>query len=346
MAGQLAFAVGYTGAVALIIDRAATGAATPGDVLMAVTLAAQVNGQVAGMAESGGAFARIVRSARRFLGVLDYADSHRPGAAGPAATPESLRQGISFENVTFTYPDVAEPALEQVTFTLPARGVVALVGENGAGKTTLIKLLFRMYEPDSGSIKVDGVDLGRFDPLEWRGQLTGAFQDFVRFEFTIGESVGVGDLPHVHDESAVRFALKRAGAEELAEIGNEGLDTQLGRTWAEGIDLSGGQWQKLALARSLMRPSPLVTVFDEPTAALDAETEHALFERFAAASRDEISRGMITLLVSHRFSTVRMADLIIVLDEGKVVEVGSHEELRAAGGYYSELYEIHAQSYR
>lgn len=346
VAGQLSFAFGYIGAVALIIDRAATGAATPGDLLMAVTLASQVNGQVAGMAESGGTLARTVKSAKRFLGVLDYADAHRPSKTSVTTVPDTIHDGIMFEGVSFSYPDAAGTALEDVTISLPAGAVVALVGENGAGKTTLVKLLFRMYEPDAGSIKVEGVNLGDFDPTEWRAHISAAFQDFVRFEFTIGESVGIGDLSRIHDESAVRSALERAGAEELLVIGNDGLGTHLGRTWANGIDLSGGQWQKLALARSLMRNNPLLLVFDEPTAALDAETEHALFERFAAASREEVSTGMITLLISHRFSTVRMADLIVVLHEGRVQDVGSHDDLVRRGGLYAELYQLQAGAYR
>ncbi|MBW3587957.1 MAG: ABC transporter ATP-binding protein/permease [Actinobacteria bacterium] len=344
VAGQLAFAVGYVGAVALIIDLAARGAATPGDVMMAVTLAAQVNGYVAGMAESGGTFARTVKSAKRFLGVLDYADAHRPKKT-TVTVPATIRDGIVLEGVTFTYPDAAEPALKDVTVKLPAGSVVALVGENGAGKTTLVKLLFGMYEPSAGSISLDGVDLDDFDPTDWRAHTSAAFQDFVRFEFSIGESVGIGDLPRVQDESAVRSALHRAGAEELIKVGDDGLETPLGRTWANGIDLSGGQWQKLALARSLMRRNPLLLVFDEPTAALDAETEHALFERFAAASREEVSTGMITLLISHRFSTVRMADLIVVLNQGKVEDVGSHDDLVLRRGLYAELYALQAGAY-
>ena len=344
--GQLFFAGGYIGAVALIIDGAARGTASPGDVLMAITLAAQVNGQVAGMAESGGTFARVVKSAKRFLGVLDYADEHRYLDGEGTSIPTTLEKGISFQDVTFTYPDASKPALKEVTFELPAGAVVALVGENGAGKTTLIKLLFRMYNSDSGSIKVDATNLMEFDPILWREQLSAAFQDFVRFEFTVGESVGVGYLNRIHDDGAVRSALERAGGQELAEIGKQGLQTPLGRTWTDGIDLSGGQWQKLALARTLMRTSPLVLVFDEPTAALDAETEHALFERFAAATRQEVSRGLITLLVSHRFSTVRMADLIIVLHEGRIAEIGSHEDLVQRGGIYAELYEMQAGAYR
>jgi ATP-binding cassette subfamily B protein len=238
-----------------------------------------------------------------------------------------------------------------VNLELPAGTVVAVVGENGAGKTTLVKLLCRMYEPGSGRILIDGVDLARMPPDEWRTRLAGAFQDFFRFEFQARRTVGVGDIPRLDDPPAVVMAVERAGANDVVERLVEGLETQLGPTWPDGVEVSFGQWQKLSLARGFMRDHPLLLVLDEPTAALDAETEHALFERYATAARGgraavESPDGRITLLVSHRFSTVRMADLIVVLDGAKVVEVGSHEELMARRGQYSELYEIQAAAYR
>jgi ATP-binding cassette subfamily B protein len=189
------------------------------------------------------------------------------------------------------------------------------------------------------------VTLRRIEPQSWRERVAGAFQDFFRFEFLARQSVGVGDLPRAEDEPAVTAAVERAGAEDVVRRLVAGLDTQLGPTWPEGVDVSFGQWQKLALARGFMRESPLLLVLDEPTAALDAETEHALFERYAAAMRATSEQGRITVLVSHRFSTVRMADLIVVLDGARVVEVGSHDELMAAGGTYADLYAIQARSY-
>jgi ATP-binding cassette subfamily B protein len=232
--------------------------------------------------------------------------------------------------------------LDDVSLELSPGAVVALVGENGAGKSTLVKLLCRLYQPNSGRILVDDVPLARIDPKDWRARLAGAFQDFFRFELKARHSVGVGDLPRLEDTPAVAGAVERAGASDVAAQLAAGLETQLGPSWPDGVDLSFGQWQKLALARGFMRERPLLLVLDEPTAALDAETEHALFERYARAARGE----QITLLVSHRFSTVRMADLIVVLDGARVAEVGSHEALMAKRGQYAELYEIQASAYR
>jgi ATP-binding cassette, subfamily B, bacterial len=223
---------------------------------------------------------------------------------------------------------------------------VAIVGENGAGKSTLVKLLCQLYQPTSGRILVDGVDLSRMPPELWRSRASGAFQDFFRFEFKAHETVGLGDLPKIDDRPAVTAAVDRAGAIDVVENLVAGLETQLGPTWPEGVELSFGQWQKLALARGFMRERPLLLVLDEPTAALDAESEHALFERYAAARHNAGRDGRITLLVSHRFSTVRMADFIVVLDGSRVVESGTHDALVAQGGQYAELYAIQAKAYR
>jgi ATP-binding cassette subfamily B protein len=238
--------------------------------------------------------------------------------------------------------------LDDVSVTLPSGAVVAIVGENGAGKTTLVKLLAKMYEPLSGSIFVDDTPLARVPAAEWRERLAGAFQDFFRFEFRARHTVGLGDVPRLDHEPAIVAAVDRAGANEVIARLATGLDTQLGPTWPSGVELSFGQWQKLALARGFMRDQPLLLVLDEPTAALDAETEHALFERYSSAARGtgDSASGRITILVSHRFSTVRMADLIVVLDGAMLVEVGTHDELMAKRGQYSELYSIQAAAYR
>jgi ATP-binding cassette subfamily B protein len=223
---------------------------------------------------------------------------------------------------------------------------VAIVGENGAGKSTLVKLLSKFYLPSSGRVLIDGVDLARIPADGWRTRLSGAYQDFFRFELRARQSVGVGDVPLFDDEPAVVGAVGRAGAEDVVEALPGGLATQLGPTWPEGVDVSFGQWQKIALARGFMREQPLLLVLDEPTAALDAETEHALFERYAAGARRDNPVGGITVLVSHRFSTARMADLIVVLDGARVVDFGSHDELMARGGQYAELYSIQAAAYQ
>jgi len=281
---------------------------------------------------------------RRLAWLEDYAASLT--AAADLPVPSELRRGIRFEHVSFAYPGTTRLVLDDVTLSLRAGSVVAVVGENGAGKTTLIKLLSKMYEPTSGAIFVDDQPLARMRADEWRSRLAGAFQDFFRFEFLARQTVGLGDIPRLDQEPAVVAAVDRAGASDVISRLPSGLGTQLGPTWPGGVDVSFGQWQKLALARGFMRDRPLVLVLDEPTAALDAETEHALFERYAAAARGSNADGRITILVSHRFSTVGMADVIVVMDGARVVEVGSHDELMAKGGQYADLYGIQAAAYR
>jgi ATP-binding cassette subfamily B protein len=283
---------------------------------------------------------------RRLAWLEDYAAS--VAASGELPVPGVLHRCIRLDHVSFAYPGTSRVVLDDVSVTLPAGAVVAIVGENGAGKTTLVKLLSKMYEPSSGSIFVDDTPLARMPAGEWRARLGGAFQDFFRFEFRAGHTVGLGDLFRLDDEPAVVAAVDRAGAGEVIARLTKGLDTQLGPTWPGGVELSFGQWQKLALARGFMRDQPLLLILDEPTAALDAETEHALFEQYAVAARGTgaSDNGGLTILVSHRFSTVRMADLIVVLDGARLAEVGTHDELMAANGQYSELYRIQAAAYR
>jgi ATP-binding cassette subfamily B protein len=284
---------------------------------------------------------------RRLAWLEDYAASFAASADLPV--PDVLRKGIDLDRVSFAYPGTTHLVLDQVSLSLPAGAVVAIVGENGAGKTTLVKLLAKMYEPTAGAILVDGQPLARMPADAWRARLAGAFQDFFRFEFRAGHTVGLGDVPRLDEEPAVVAAVDRAGARDVVSHLPAGLATQLGPTWPGGVEVSFGQWQKLALARGFMRDRPLLLILDEPTAALDAETEHALFERYAAAARgigDDHPAGRITVLVSHRFSTVRMADLIVVLDGARLVEFGTHDELTAKGGQYAELYGIQAAAYR
>jgi ATP-binding cassette subfamily B protein len=287
-----------------------------------------------------------VDGSRRLAWLEDYAEAIV--ADEDLDVPDTLHDGITFDHVSFAYPGTERLVLDDVSVTFPVGSVVAIVGENGAGKTTLVKLLAKLYEPTSGAIYVDGQPLQRMPAAEWRSRLSGAFQDFFRFEFRARHSVGVGDVPRFDDEPAVVAAVDRAGADDVVQRLEAGLETQLGPTWPDGVEVSFGQWQKLALARGFMRDEPLVVALDEPTAALDAETEHALFERYASGARGN-GKGddtRITILVSHRFSTVRMADLIVVLDGAHVVEVGSHDDLISRGGQYAELYGIQAAAYR
>ncbi len=336
------FGVAYVAAVVFVASRPG---ATAGEVLLVLAAGARLSAYVgATVGEIGFLRGFWLDGSRRMAWLEDYAASMIEHADTPA--PQRLSEGIRFEHVSFAYPGTSRRVLEDVCLELKPGAVVAIVGENGTGKSTLVKLLCRMYEPEQGRILVDGVDLARIRADEWRERLAGAFQDFFRFEFRVQQSVGVGDVPRLENQPAVTAAVGRAGADDVVEKLASGLETQLGPTWPGGVDVSFGQWQKFALARGFMRDHPLLLVLDEPTAALDAETEHTLFERYAVAARDSAPDGRITILVSHRFSTVRMADLIVVLDGARVVEVGSHEALLAKGGQYAELYGIQAAAYR
>ncbi|MDX8051029.1 ABC transporter ATP-binding protein [Lentzea sp. BCCO 10_0798] len=339
-------AAGFFGAIALVVWLAIQGRATPGDVVMVVALTIEMAAVVASSVGYSGDFLWCLKQARRYVWLERFAATEVKRTEEPAAPPASLSHGIDLVDVTYRYPASDHTVLDGVSLHLPAGSVVALVGENGAGKSTLVKLLCDFYEPDGGEIQVDGVDLRRIPSADWRTRLTGAFQDFAELQFAARETVGVADIGRIDDDAALHGALGRAGARSVVDGLPRGLDTQLGRSWEGGVELSGGQWQKLALARGLLRTDPLLAVFDEPTAALDPQTEHALFERFAQAAREGKQRGTVTLLVSHRFSTVRMADLIVVLDGGRVREVGSHEHLMAHPDLYAELYDLQSSAYR
>jgi len=344
--GDLLFLLGFTGAVALMLWRASRGLATAGEVVMAVYLAQQVRGSIVEPIQMTAVAGAVLRAAGRMLWLRDYAAVQARQAEGKAPAPVRLREGIVFDRVGFRYPGTERWVLRDVSFRIPAGSVVALVGENGAGKTTLVKLLCRMYAPTEGRILVDGVDLASVEVGAWRERLSAAFQDFARLELAARHAVGVGDLPRLDDARAVEAALEGAGAAELFAALPAGGETQLGARWEGGVDLSGGQWQRLALARALMRREPLVVFFDEPTASLDALAENALFERYAREARAGSARGAVTVLVTHRFSTVRAAELILVIDGGGVAELGSHDELLLREGLYSELYLLQARAYR
>jgi ATP-binding cassette, subfamily B, bacterial len=343
------FGIGFVGAVAFV---AMVVHASPGKVLLVLAAGSRLSAYIgATVGEIGFLRGIWLDGSRRLAWLEDYAAA--VGEHSDVPVPQRLSTGIRFEHVSFVYPGTDRRVLEDVCLDLKPGCVVAIVGENGAGKTTLVKLLCRLYQPTAGRILVDGLELARMPVDAWRSRLAGAFQDFFRFELKARQTVGVGDVRRIDDEPAVRAAVGRAGADDVIDRLTSGLETQLGPTWPDGVEVSFGQWQKLALARGFMREHALLLVMDEPTAALDAETEHALFERFAAAARAGKSNGetlneegRITILVSHRFSTVRMADLIVVLDGSRVAEFGPHEALVSQGGKYAELYGIQASAYR
>jgi ATP-binding cassette subfamily B protein len=371
--GWLLFAVCFGLAVVAVAVRAAHGEATAGQVVLAVTLVQRAQFQVAQATNAVGQLLTMGRTARRLFWLEDYAAREsgpvttseaarrRPAPGGTGSrrlgpepadgdrqpVPATLGQGIRFDHVSFSYPGRDDLVLDDVVLELPAGRAVAIVGNNGAGKTSLVKLLTRMYQPSAGRILVDGIPLADLDPRSWRQRTSAAFQDFVRPELLLGETVGIGDLEHLDDEAVVDGAMRRSGASDVAAAAPGGRGTPLGRSFPDGHELSGGQWQKLALGRSLMRAAPLLVVLDEPTASLDALAEHALFERYLDAARQAAATtGAITILVSHRFSTVAHADLIVVIDGGRVAEVGTHQELMERGGTYAELYELQATAYR
>lgn len=290
--------------------------------------------------------AQSIRSATRYVWLENYAREVHARFTGEKQPPAALHHRIRFENVTYRYNGADRDAISDLTLDLPAGTVIALVGENGAGKSTLVKLLTGMYAPTSGRILIDGVDLAQIDITEWRRRCSGAFQDHANFEFTAGESVGVGDVEHIEDHTQIHRALRAGAGEDVLLALPDGLRTQLGTRWPAGVELSGGQWQRLAIARAMMRPTPLLLALDEPTSALDAATEHALFERYATTAHEAGRRGAVTLLVTHRFSTVAAADLVVVLDGGTIAQIGTHEKLIREGGTYAELYGLQARGYR
>lgn len=263
---------------------------------------------------------------------------HSP--ANPLPFPEPIRQGFAFENVGFRYPGAERWAVRNLSFTLKADETLALVGENGAGKTTLVKLLARLYDPDEGRILLDGRDLRDYDLDALRGNIGVIFQDFVRFNFTAADNIAVGRIDARSDAARIKEAAERSRADEVVAKLPGGYDQMIGKRFRNGVELSGGEWQKIAIARAYMRGAQ-VLILDEPTAALDARSEFEVFQRFK-----EVSEGRTAVLISHRFSSVRMADRILVLADGKVEAQGTHDQLIAQSGRYAELFELQAASYR
>jgi ATP-binding cassette subfamily B protein len=344
-AGWLSFSMGFTAAIAFTAWRVFSGESSIGDLIMVLTLGAQVNRDMLTLVYIMMWIQRTSRLASHLVWLQEHTGRKMSLSKGSALPPSCIQRGIFFEGVSFRYPGTNRWVLRNIDLTIPAGTKVAVVGENGVGKTTLVKLLCRFYEPTEGRILIDERNLADLDRGLWYSNITAAFQDFFRFQFRVQESVGIGDLSRLNDGAAIRRALDRAEASELEARLPMGLDTQLGATWEKGYEPSVGQWQKLALARTMMRDSPLLIILDEPTGSLDPQTEHALYARQSELA-SPAKNGAITLLVSHRFATVDMADFIVVIQDGRIAEQGSHSELMAEGGLYASLYSLQAKAYR
>jgi ATP-binding cassette subfamily B protein len=334
---SILLALGMAAIFLYAVARAAHGALTVGDLVLYGGALALAQSELNILAIYSGELPQELSFLPALFRILDApADLFVPTPPLPA--PRPIREGFVFEHVSFTYPGQATPTLRDISFRLAPGESVALVGQNGAGKTTIVKLLLRLYDPTSGRILLDGRDLREYDLDDLRQELSAVFQDFVRYELTAGENICLGNLDRPHGERAIRDAATGAGADSLLDTLPQGLATPVGREF-NGRDLSGGEWQKLALARGILRGGQAL-VLDEPTAALDVATEYAIYQRF-----NDLTRDRMTLLISHRFSTVRMAARILFLAGGRIQESGSHAELLARDGDYARLYRIQAARY-
>ena len=327
------------------IFRGLMGMITIGDVSLAFQAAEQGRSRFSNTFSSGArGFERLLYASNLF----EFLDREWEDAEGKlqspstkgVAIPKPIQKGIEFRDVSFRYPGSNEYVLRNVSYDLPAGHTTAIVGPNGAGKTTLIKLLIRLYDPTEGTILVDGIDLREIEPEAWWRHVSVIFQDFQRYNLSARENIGFGELQHLHNNDNLMQAARLAGAETLIQQFPRGLDTMFGRMFSDGIEISGGEWQRIALSRAFIRDAQII-VLDEPTAALDAFTEREIYEGFARAIV-----GKTGLLISHRFSTVRMADSILVLEEGQLVEHGTHEQLVSTNGLYAEMFTTQASQYR
>jgi len=328
----------YYGAYAWVAASAAAGAITLGAMTMYLVLFRQ--GQSA-VAASLGAVGGMYEDNLYLSTLYEYLGQEVRHAEGRASVGPTPGDGVRFEGVSFTYPGASEPALQDVTFHLRPGQTLALVGENGSGKTTLIKLLTRLYAPSTGRILLDGLDLAEWEESTLRRRIGVIFQDFARYQLMVGENIGAGDVGSFEDEARWREAATQGMADAFIEGMPQGYQTQLGKWFKDGRELSGGQWQKIALARAFMRRGADLLVLDEPTAAMDAEAEAQVFEHVRGLTRDRMA-----IVISHRFSTVRAADYILVLHGGRIVEEGDHAALMARGGRYAHLFTLQAQGYR
>ena len=331
--------LGYYAAYAVIIYRTVMGDFTIGTLTFLAGSFRQSRGLIQSVLL---ALSSIYEQSLYLSDLFTFFDVRPTVVTKPGArpVPQPLQRGFQFENVGFRYPGSQRWAVRHLTFSFEPHERIALVGENGAGKTTLVKLLARLYDPDEGRILLDGVDLRDYDLDSLRKNIGIIFQDFVRYDFILRENIGVSQVDALDDETRIREAARRSLADSVVQRIPQGFDQMLGRRFDNGVELSGGEWQKVALARAYMRDAQ-VLILDEPTAALDARAEYEVFLRFA-----ELTQGRMAVLISHRFSTVRMADRILVLKGGELVDDGTHEELLARGGLYAELFTLQAAGYR
>ncbi len=330
--------ISYYAAYVFVIGQTIAGQISVGTLTFLAGSFARLQGLLQGIVSR---FSRIAETSLYLQDLFDFlelkplADAH----SGGRLFPRPMQQGFVFENVGFKYPETEVWALRHLSFTLHPGEKLALVGENGAGKTTLVKLLAHLYEPDEGRILLDGIDLCEYDPEDLRREIGIIFQDYVRFMFTAGENIAIGNISEKQNQPRIEDSAHKSLADTVIDPLPNKYGQMLGKRFAGGVDLSGGQWQKVALARAYMREAQLI-ILDEPTAALDARAEHEVFVRFA-----ELMKGKAAVLISHRFSTVRMADRILFLEHGELLELGTHEELVAKGGKYAELFRLQAKGY-
>ena len=328
-----------------MVHDALNGTVGIADITLALLLVTRLQNVSSDMRSIISEVASMGRTAGRYLWLLELAQ--QLGTERPSSPQQpSPSAGLRLRNVGYRYPGAEHAALRDVCLDLAPGTVLAVVGENGAGKSTLAEVIAGIRTATTGQLRAGGTDLGAIHPDAWRPYVSGAFQNHVQFEFTLSDTVGIGDLPRRADHQQVQQAITAGAAEAVLAAVPHGMQTQLGSNWPEGVELSGGQWQRLAIARSMMRTTPLVRILDEPTAALDAITEHQLFTRYAAAARSGRQTGTVTILVTHRFSTVAAADLIIVLHQGRIIEKGTHQQLLATDGHYADLYNLQARGYQ